>query len=195
MWAEKLSASFGSGSQGVDTMSRIGRMPVAIPTGVDVWLGEGNFVEVKGPKGTLTRTLHPRIVLRQEDDHVTVARQSDAKLDKSLHGLSRTLLDNMIVGVTTGFEKQLEIVWGGFRAQLQDRTLTLQLGHSHPIPYEAPEGIEFELNRSIITVRGINKELVGQTAANIRAIRKPEPYKGKGIKYTTETIRRKEGKS
>ena len=176
-------------------MSRIGRMPVAIPTGVDVRLGEDNFVEVKGPKGTLTRTLHPRMVLRQEDDHVAVARQSETKLDKSLHGLSRTLLDNMIVGVTTGFEKQLEIVWGGFRAQLQDRTLTLQLGHSHPIPYEAPEGIEFELNRSIITVRGINKELVGQTAANIRAIRKPEPYKGKGIKYTTETIRRKEGKS
>ena len=176
-------------------MSRIGRMPVAIPAGVDVRLGEDNFVEVKGPKGTLTRTLHPRIVLRQEDDYVAVARQSDAKLDKSLHGLSRTLLDNMIVGVTTGFEKQLEIVWGGFRAQLQDRTLTLQLGHSHPITYEAPEGIEFELNRSIITVRGINKELVGQTAADIRAIRKPEPYKGKGIKYTTETIRRKEGKS
>ena len=176
-------------------MSRIGRMPVAIPTGVDVRLGEDNLVEVKGPRGTLTRTLHPRIVLRQEDGHVTVSRQSDVKLDKSLHGLSRTLLDNMIVGVTTGFEKQLEIVWGGFRAQLQDRTLTLQLGHSHPITYEAPEGIEFELNRSIITIRGINKELVGQTAANIRAIRKPEPYKGKGIKYTTETIRRKEGKS
>ena len=176
-------------------MSRIGRMPVAIPTGVDIRFGEDNFVEVKGPRGTLTRTLHPRIVLRQEDGHVTVSRQSDAKLDKSLHGLSRTLLDNMIVGVTTGFEKQLEIVWGGFRAQLQDRTLTLQLGHSHPITYETPEGIEFELNRSIITIRGINKELVGQTAANIRAIRKPEPYKGKGIKYTTETIRRKEGKS
>ena len=176
-------------------MSRIGRMPVAIPTGVDVRLGEDNFVEVKGPKGTLTRTLHPRMVLHQEDDQVTVARQSEAKLDKSLHGLSRTLLDNMMVGVTTGFEKQLEIVWGGFRAQLQNRTLTLQLGHSHPITYEAPEGIEFELNRSVITVRGINKELVGQTAANIRAIRKPEPYKGKGIKYTTETIRRKEGKS
>lgn len=170
-------------------------MPVAIPAGVDVQLGGDNFVEVKGPKGSLARTLHPRITLRQEGDQITVSRQSDAKLDKSLHGLSRTLLDNMIVGVTTGFEKQLEIVWGGFRAQLQNRTLTLQLGHSHPITYEAPEGIEFELNRSIITVRGINKELVGQTAANIRAIRKPEPYKGKGIKYTTETIRRKEGKS
>ena len=101
----------------------------------------------------------------------------------------------MIVGVTTGFEKQLEIVWTGFRAQVQHKTLTLQLGHSHPITYEAPEGLEFELNRTIITVRGIDKELVGQVAANIRSVRKPEPYKGKGIKYTTETIRRKEGKS
>lgn len=176
-------------------MSRIGRMPVAVPAGVDVRLGENNFVEVKGPKGTLARTLHPRVMLRQEGEGITVSRQSEAKLDKSLHGLSRTLLDNMVVGVTKGFEKQLEIIWGGFRAQLEGRTLTLQLGHSHSITYEAPEGIEFELNRSLITVRGINKELVGQTAANIRAIRKPEPYKGKGIRYTTETVRRKEGKS
>ena len=127
--------------------------------------------------------------------HIEVARRSEAKLDKSLHGLSRTLLYNMIVGVTTGFEKQLEIVWSGFRAQVQQKTLTLQLGHSHPITYEAPEGLEFELNRTIITVRGIDKELVGQVAANIRSVRKPEPYKGKGIKYTNETIRRKEGKS
>ena len=176
-------------------MSRIGRMPVAVPAGVDVRLGENNFVEVKGPRGTLARTLHPRVMLRQEGEGITVSRQSEAKLDKSLHGLSRTLLDNMVVGVTKGFEKQLEIIWGGFRAQLEGRTLTLQLGHSHSITYEAPEGIEFELNRSLITVRGINKELVGQTAANIRAIRKPEPYKGKGIRYTTETVRRKEGKS
>lgn len=176
-------------------MSRIGRMPVVVPEGVGVTLGENNYVEVKGPKGALSRTLHPRVVLRQEGDGITVSRQSEAKLDKSLHGLSRTLLDNMVVGVTKGFEKQLEIIWGGFRAQLEGRTLTLQLGHSHPITYEAPEGVEFELNRSLITVRGINKELVGQTAANIRAIRKPEPYKGKGIRYTTETVRRKEGKS
>ena len=176
-------------------MSRIGRMPVVVPAGVDVRLGENNCVEVKGPKGILTRTLHPRVILRQEGDGITVTRQSDAKLDKSLHGLSRTLLDNMVIGVTRGFEKQLEIIWGGFRAQLEGRTLTLQLGHSHPISYEAPEGVDFELNRSVITVRGINKELVGQTAANIRAIRKPEPYKGKGIRYTTETVRRKEGKS
>lgn len=176
-------------------MSRIGRMPVAVPAGVDVSLEENNFVEVKGPKGTLSRTLHPRVMLRQEGEEITVSRQSEAKLDKSLHGLSRTLLDNMVVGVTKGFEKQLEIIWGGFRAQLEGRTLTLQLGHSHSITYEAPEGIEFELNRALITVRGINKEMVGQTAANIRAIRKPEPYKGKGIRYITETVRRKEGKS
>ena len=176
-------------------MSRIGRIPVVVPAGVDINLGENNCVEVKGPKGALTRTLHSRVVLRQEGDEVTVSRQSEAKFDKSLHGLSRTLLDNMVVGVTKGFEKQLEIIWGGFRAQLEGRTLTLQLGHSHPISYEAPEGIEFELNRTLITIRGINKELVGQTAANIRAIRKPEPYKGKGIRYTTETVRRKEGKS
>lgn len=176
-------------------MSRIGRMPVVVPAGVEVWFDEDNFVEVKGPKGTLARRLHPRVVLRQEGDGIMVSRQGESKLDKSLHGLSRTLLDNMMVGVTTGFEKQLEIIWGGFRAHMENRTLTLQLGHSHPISFEAPEGIEFELNRSLITVRGINKELVGQTAANIRAIRKPEPYKGKGIRYTTETIRRKEGKS
>lgn len=176
-------------------MSRIGRMPIAIPPGVEVRVGEGNDVEVKGPKGTLKRQLHPRMIIRQNDNVLEVARQSESKQDKSLHGLSRTLLYNMIVGVTAGFEKQLEIIWSGFRANVQNKVLTLQLGHSHSINYEAPDGLEFELNRTIITVRGINKELVGQTAANIRAIRKPEPYKGKGIKYTTETIRRKEGKS
>lgn len=176
-------------------MSRIGRMPITIPPGVEVRVGEGNQVEVKGPKGTLKRQLHPRVVIQQNGDVVEVTRQSESKQDKSLHGLSRTLLHNMVVGVTSGFEKQLEIVWSGFRANVQNRVLTLQLGHSHPINYEAPEGLEFELNRTMITIRGIDKELVGQTAANIRAIRKPEPYKGKGIKYTTETIRRKEGKS
>ncbi len=156
---------------------------------------EDNHVEVKGPKGLLRRQLHPRVLLHRNGTTLEVARRSESKLDKSLHGLSRTLLHNMIVGVTTGFEKQLEIVWSGFRAQVQQKTLTLQLGHSHPITYEAPEGLEFELNRTLITVRGIDKELVGQVAANIRSVRKPEPYKGKGIKYTTETIRRKEGKS
>jgi large subunit ribosomal protein L6 len=176
-------------------MSRIGQVPIVIPPGVEVRVDENNYVEVKGPKGALCRTLHPRVVLRRDDETIEVRRQSDSKLDKSLHGLSRTLLHNMVVGVTAGFEKQLEIVWGGHRAQLQNNMLTLQLGHSHPIAFEAPEGIEFELNRTLITVRGINKELVGQVAANIRALRKPEPYKGKGIKYTTETIRRKVGKA
>jgi large subunit ribosomal protein L6 len=135
------------------------------------------------------------MVLERDGDTIHVKRQSESKLDKSLHGLSRTLLNNMIVGVTEGFEKQLEIVWGGHRAQLQGSTLTLQLGHSHQIHVEAPEGIEFQLERTIITVRGIQKEVVGQVAADIRDIRTPEPYKGKGIKYTTETIRRKEGKA
>jgi large subunit ribosomal protein L6 len=176
-------------------MSRIGQVPIAIPPGVEVSIDGNNCVEVKGPKGRLRRTLHPRVVLQRKGETLQVSRRSDTKLDKSLHGLSRTLLHNMIVGVTAGFEKQLEIVWGGHRAQLQNRVLTLQLGHSHPIACEAPEGIEFELNRTIITVRGMDKELVGQVAANIRELRKPEPYKGKGIKYTTETIRRKVGKA
>jgi large subunit ribosomal protein L6 len=176
-------------------MSRIGREPITIPPGVEVHIAANNHVEVKGPKGTLSRTLHPRVVLQRDGDTIEVQRQGETRLDKSLHGLSRTLLHNMIIGVTAGFEKQLEIVWGGHRAQLQNRTLMLQIGHSHQISCEAPEGIEFELNRTLITVRGINKELVGQVAANIRAVRKPEPYKGKGIKYVTETIRRKVGKA
>jgi large subunit ribosomal protein L6 len=176
-------------------MSRIGRVPITIPNGVDVRIDESNRVEVKGPRGTLQRTLHPRVLVQRNGNTLEVMRRSEDKLDKSLHGLSRTLIHNMIVGVTTGFQKQLEIVWGGFRAQLQNKTLTLQLGHSHPINYEAPEGVEFELSRALITVRGADKELVGQVAANIRAVRRPEPYKGKGIKYTTETVRRKEGKS
>jgi large subunit ribosomal protein L6 len=176
-------------------MSRVGRVPIPIPTGVEFHSDDDNRVEVKGPRGHLSRALHPRVIIERHGDTIEIKRASDAKLDKSLHGLSRTLIHNMIVGVTNGFEKQLEIVWSGFRAQLQNRTLTLQLGHSHPIAIEAPEGIDFELNRNLITVRGIEKELVGQVAASIRAIRKPEPYKGKGIKYTTETIRRKEGKA
>jgi large subunit ribosomal protein L6 len=181
-------------------MSRIGRTPITIPPGVEVRIADNNYVEVTGTKGTLNRTFHPRVIFEQRHgngtiDSIEVKRQSEAKLDKSLHGLSRTLLHNMIVGVTQGFEKQLEIVWGGHRAQLQNKTLTLQLGHSHQIVFEAPDGIEFELNRTLITVRGIDKELVGKVAADIRAVRKPEPYKGKGIKYTTETLRRKVGKA
>ena len=176
-------------------MSRIGRTPITIPSGVEVTIDDNNHVEVKGARGTLRRTFHPRVIFERDNDTIEVKRRSEAKLDKSLHGLSRTLLHNMLLGVTEGFEKQLEIVWGGHRAQLQNKTLTLQLGHSHQIIFDAPEGIEFELNRTLITVRGINKEVVGQVAADIRAVRKPEPYKGKGIKYTTETIRRKVGKA
>lgn len=176
-------------------MSRIGRIPIVIPPGVEVSISDDNYVEVKGPKGQLRRQIHPRVLIQRNGSTLEVARRSDAKFDKSLHGLSRTLIQNMITGVTSGFEKQLEIVWSGFRAQVQQKTLTLQLGHSHPITYEAPEGLEFELNRTIITVRGVDKERVGQVAADIRSIRKPEPYKGKGIKYVNETIRRKEGKS
>jgi large subunit ribosomal protein L6 len=176
-------------------MSRIGRMPITIPSGVEFTHSENNAVEVQGPRGRLQRKFHPRVLLERDGDTIEVKRRSESKLDKSLHGLSRTLLYNMIVGVTQGFEKQLEIIWGGHRAQLQGSTLTLQIGHSHPININAPEGIEFELNRTLITVRGIEKELVGQVAADIRSVRKPEPYKGKGIKYTTETIRRKEGKA
>jgi large subunit ribosomal protein L6 len=151
-------------------------MPIQIPTGVEVRIDNSNRVEVKGPRGALCRTLHPRVLIQRDGDVIKVLRQSDAKLDKSLHGLSRTLIH-------------------GYRAQLQNRVLTLQLGHSHPIAIEAPDGIDFELNRTLITVRGFNKELVGQVAANIRMLRKPEPYKGKGIKYTTEIIRRKVGKA
>lgn len=176
-------------------MSRIGRTPITVPPGVEVHISESNHIEVKGPRGILRRQLHPRVIVQSKGETLEVVRRSEAKLDKALHGLSRTLVYNMIVGVTAGFEKQLEIVWNGFRAQVQNKTLTLQLGHSHPIVYEAPDGLEFELNRTNITVRGIDKELVGQVAANIRSVRKPEPYKGKGIKYANETIRRKEGKS
>lgn len=176
-------------------MSRIGRVPITIPVGVEVSISDDNFIEVRGPKGVLRRQLHPRVLIESDSGRIEIKRRSEAKLDKALHGLSRTLVYNMVTGVTTGFEKQLEIVWNGFRAQVQNRTLTLQLGHSHPIIYEAPDGLEFELNRTNITVRGIDKELVGQVAANIRSVRKPEPYKGKGIKYVNEVIRRKEGKS
>jgi len=176
-------------------MSRIGRVPITIPGNVEVYIDAKNHVEVKGPGGTLSRALHPRVILQRDGNTIEVKRQSEEKLDKSLHGLSRTLIHNMIEGVTTGFQKQLEIIWGGFRAQLQNNTLTLRLGHSHDITYEAPEGVVFELNRTMITIRGADKELVGQVAANIRSVRKPEPYKGKGIKYMTETVRRKEGKS
>ena len=177
-------------------MSRIGRMPVAIPAGVTVTIAENNVVTVKGPKGTLVRELAPEMEIKEEDGHIIVSRPNDLKRMKSLHGLTRTLINNMIHGVTEGYEKKLEVNGVGYRAQKQGKKLTLSLGYSHPVEMEDPEGIETVLDgQSIIIVKGISKEKVGQYAAEIRDKRRPEPYKGKGIKYADEVIRRKVGKT
>ena len=166
-------------------MSRIGKLPVAIPAGVEVKLEEGNVITVKGPKGTLTRKLVDDLDIKVED----------LKRYKSLHGLTRTLIFNMVEGVTNGYTKELEINGVGYRAAKAGKKLTLTLGYSHPVEMEDPEGIETKVDGNKITVSGIDKEKVGQFAAEIRTKRPPEPYKGKGIKYTTETIRRKVGKT
>ena len=177
-------------------MSRIGRMPVAIPAGVTVTIAENNVVTVKGPKGTLVRELAPEMEIKEEDGHIIVSRPNDLKRMKSLHGLTRTLINNMIHGVTEGYEKKLEVNGVGYRAQKQGKKLTLSLGYSHPVEMEDPEGIETVLDgQNIIIVKGISKEKVGQYAAEIRDKRSPEPYKGKGIKYADEVIRRKVGKT
>jgi len=177
-------------------MSRIGRMPVAIPAGVTVTIAENNLVTVKGPKGTLERQLPVEMEIKQEDGNVIVTRPNDLKKMKSLHGLTRTLIANMIHGVTEGYEKKLEVNGVGYRAAKQGKKLTLSLGHSHPVEMEDPEGIETVLEgQNKITVKGISKEKVGQYAAEIRDKRRPEPYKGKGIKYADEVIRRKVGKT
>ena len=176
-------------------MSRIGRMPVAIPAGVTVEI-VNNYMTVKGPKGTLERQLPVEMEIKQEDGNVIVTRPNDLKKMKSLHGLTRTLIANMIHGVTEGYEKKLEVNGVGYRAAKQGKKLTLSLGYSHPVEMEDPEGIETVLEgQNVIIVKGINKEKVGQYAAEIRSKREPEPYKGKGIKYTDEVIRRKEGKT
>lgn len=177
-------------------MSRIGRMPIAIPAGVTVTVAENNKVTVKGPKGTLERVLPSEMDIKVEGEEIVVTRPSDLKKMKSLHGLTRTLISNMVVGVTAGYEKVLEINGVGYRAAKQGKTLTLSLGYSHPVVMEDPEGIETVLEgQNKITVKGIDKEKVGQYAANIREKRQPEPYKGKGIKYADEVIRRKVGKT
>ena len=177
-------------------MSRIGRMPVAIPAGVTVTIAENNVVTVKGPKGTLVRELAPEMEIKEEDGHIIVSRPNDLKRMKSLHGLTRTLINNMIHGVTEGYEKKLEVNGVGYRAQKQGKKLTLSLGYSHPVEMEDPEGIDTVLDgQNIIIVKGISKEKVGQYAAEIRDKRRPEPYKGKGIKYADEVIRRKVGKT
>jgi len=176
-------------------MSRIGRLPIALPSGVDVTI-EGRRVTVKGPKGQLSRELHPDMAVRREDSTIVVSRPTEQKHHKQLHGLTRTLVNNMVVGVTTGYRKGLEITGVGYRAALNGRKLQLSLGYSHPIEIEAPAGITFELeNPTHLAVVGIDKELVGQLAARVRSTRKPEPYKGKGVKYVGEHIRRKAGKA
>jgi large subunit ribosomal protein L6 len=176
-------------------MSRIGRLPITVPAGVDITL-DGRVLTVKGPKGELTRQLPPRMELEREGDVLTVVRPTEQKLDKSLHGLTRTLVNNMVVGVTTGYRKGLEIVGVGYRAQKVGDKLQLALGYSHPIEIEHPAGISFELETPLkVAVVGIDKELVGQVAARVRATRKPEPYKGKGVRYAGEKVRRKAGKA
>ena len=177
-------------------MSRIGRAPIEIPAGVTVKVGDDNLVHVKGPKGELSRKIRPEMKITVEGNVLTVTRPSDIKEHRSLHGLSRTLINNMVIGVTTGFSKNLEINGVGYRAAKQGKNLNLSLGYSHPILVEPPAGIEFDVpSVTSIIVKGIDKELVGAMAAKIRGYRQPEPYKGKGIKYAGEHIRRKEGKA
>ena len=177
-------------------MSRIGRLPITVPAGVTVEIAENNKVTVKGPKGTLERVLPVEMEIKLEGSEVIVSRPNDLKRMKSLHGLTRTLINNMIVGVTEGYQKVLEINGVGYRAAKQGKTLTLSLGYSHPVVMEDPEGVESVLEgQNKIIVKGIDKEKVGQYAAEIREKRAPEPYKGKGIKYADEVIRRKVGKT
>ena len=177
-------------------MSRIGKQPVPIPSGVDVSLA-GTTLTVKGPKGTLVQQVHPDITINVANDEVLVTRPDDEREHRALHGLFRSLIANMVVGVTEGYTRRLEIVGVGYRAALRGSSgLTLQMGFSHPVEFDAPEGIAFEVpTPTRITITGIDKQVVGQVAANIRKIRKPEPYKGKGIRYEGELVRRKSGKA
>ncbi len=176
-------------------MSRIGRMPIAVPAGVTVDIAENNKVTVKGPKGTLERVLPSEMEIKKEGEEIIVTRPNDLKKMKSLHGLTRTLINNMVVGVTDGYTKELEVNGVGYRAAKSGNKLTLNLGYSHPVEMIDPEGIESTVDGNKIIVKGIDKEKVGQYAAEIRDKRRPEPYKGKGIKYADEVIRRKVGKT
>lgn len=177
-------------------MSRIGRMPITVPAGVDVKIDDANVISVKGPKGTLQRNLHKDMIVKVEGNVITVERPSEDRVHKSLHGLTRTLVNNMITGVTEGFSKNLEINGVGYRAALKGKTLELSLGYSHQVFVEPVENITFEVPApNQIIVHGIDNQVVGQVAAEIREKRPPEPYKGKGIKYADEHIRRKEGKT
>ena len=177
-------------------MSRIGRAPVAVPAGVEITISENNVVTVKGPKGTLEQAMSPAMEITMEAGQILVKRPNDLKENRALHGLTRALINNMVVGVTEGFKKELEINGVGYRAQMEGKKLVMNLGYSHQVVMDPPEGITVEVPaQNKITISGINKQVVGQFAAEVRGKRPPEPYKGKGIKYTTETIRRKEGKS
>lgn len=176
-------------------MSRVGRMPIAIPAGVTVEIAENNQVTVKGPKGTLCRSLPVEMTIKKEGDEIIVTRPNDLKKNKSLHGLTRSLIHNMVVGVSEGYAKTLEINGVGYRAEKSGKKLVLNLGYSHPVEMMDPEGIESKVEGNNIIISGIDKEKVGQFAANIREKRKPEPYKGKGIKYATEHVRRLAGKT
>ena len=177
-------------------MSRIGRLPIEIPAGVTVKIGDANEVVVKGAKGELTRKFNNDMKIEVQGNQVVVTRPSDDKEHRALHGLTRALLANMVNGVNAEFAKELDVVGVGYRAQLSGKKLVLNVGYSHPVEMDAPAGISFEVpNPNKIIVKGIDKQLVGQVAANIRKVREPEPYKGKGIKYATEHVRRKEGKS
>ena len=176
-------------------MSRIGKAPITVPNGVEVSIA-GRTVSVKGPKGNLSREIPGEIVVRKEENTLLVERPNDERTNRALHGLTRTLVSNMVVGVTDGFAKELEIVGVGYRAEAQGQNLRLALGFSHPVIVEAPAGISFEIPaQTRVIVKSIDKELVGQVAANIRSIRKPEPYKGKGVRYAGERILRKAGKT
>ncbi|MBE6694938.1 MAG: 50S ribosomal protein L6 [Ruminococcaceae bacterium] len=181
-------------------MSRIGRAPITVPAGVTVTIGAGNVVTVKGPKGTLTNTFNTNMTIEQKDGVITVARPNDEKESRAIHGLTRTLINNMVVGVTEGYAKQLEIVGVGYRAEMQGTKINMNLGYSHPVVIEPVDGIKFAVStnqsgNSVIDITGIDKQVVGQVAAEIRSKRPPEPYKGKGVKYTGERIRRKAGKT
>ncbi len=177
-------------------MSRIGKKPIEVPENVTVTIAEGNFVTVKGPKGELTNTFNSDIKIEQENNVITLIRPSESKEHRSIHGTTRSLLDNMVIGVSQGFERKLELVGVGYRASLQGSKLVLNIGYSHPVEFTPEEGIEVEVPANTkITVRGINKERVGALASNIRQVRPPEPYKGKGIRYEGEIVRRKEGKT
>jgi len=177
-------------------MSRIGNMPIEVPKGVDVGVDESNFVTVRGPNGELEQQLSPRMSIDRDGDTITVSRPSDQRDDRAIHGLTRSLLANMVIGVTEGFEKRLEIQGVGYRAEVQGRELVMRLGYSHEVSFDPPNGIEFivEDNTNVI-VRGADKQMVGELAAKIRKSRPAEPYKGKGVRYLGEHIRRKAGKA